>query len=899
MQKKIIPIILTIALFYSCVFSFLSIYHLQGNARVINYTGVVRGASQRLVKQELNGSTDDALMLRLDQIIDELLTGEGENGLIRLNDDQYQSLMLQMKKDWGKLKNQIYLTRKGADSGKLFEESEAFFELADQAVGAAEKYTEKTVDKTEIRLLALSSGFILLSLLMSWYNTKQVKRQEAIQKAEEENQKKSEYLTRMSEDLRAPMNDISELMYVVDVKTYDLLFLNEAGRKSFHINDLKHKKCYKALQGKESPCEFCNSSILQEGETITWEYTNPITKRHYLLKDRLIQWEGLPARMEIAFDMTESEEERLKLKSTLDAEKMITGCVRTLYQENDVSKAISNVLNQLGTFLSADRTYIINIRNQMMYNDYEWCAKGIKPEKDSLQELPLSVIDRWTPYFNRQECVTIENLESIKETSPKEYDILKHQSIKRLVAAPMEQEGRLVGYLGVDNPSPDKLVNIVSLLQTLCYFLMLAVRHSESQQQLSHLSFFDTLTSFYNRNRYIEDTKTMAQSDTSIGIVYLDVNGLKDINDQYGHGFGDKVLEESARRMRSIFYGASLYRIGGDEFVILWPGVQEDIFKNKIQELKYQFSKDTFYKAAIGSRWTEKIGDLNQTIAEADALMYEDKKEFYRKHPVSNRYRHHSDELLHLTDPLVLEEEIRKNHFVVYLQPKVSSQDRSAVGAEALIRYRSNSDMLILPGNFLPLLKETETICQIDFFVFRFVCAKLKLWTEQGKQAFPVSVNFSRSSLSQPSFVEQLTAICSLYDISPKYLEIEIAENVRSIEDIDIKTLISKLRKAGFAVTIDGFGTGAVNLSLLSSGDFDVLKLDKVMLEDIAYNPITKATVESVAEICRKLDIRIVAEGIETEEQLSALHSLGIEQAQGYLFSKPIPTDEYEQKYLK
>lgn len=287
-----------------------------------------------------------------------------------------------------------------------------------------------------------------------------------------------------------------------------------------------------------------------------------------------------------------------------------------------------------------------------------------------------------------------------------------------------------------------------------------------------------------------------------------------------------------------------------------------------------------------------------QGIANADAEMYEDKKEFYRTHPVSHRYRHHSDEILHLSDPSVLQEEIDQNHFVVYLQPKISSSDRSAVGAEALIRYRSKSDTLVLPGNFLPLLEEAESISLIDFYVFRFVCAKLKGWIDNGRQAFPVSVNFSTASLMQPSFVEQLTAICSSYHISPRYMQIEVTERVHDMEGLDIKYLISKLRQAGFTVAIDDFGTEYANLALLSEVEFDVLKLDKSMIDNISSNPKTKAVVESISEICTKLGIDMVAEGIETEEQFSTLRSCGVGLAQGFLFSRPISTDEYEERYL-
>ena len=899
MQKKIFPIILTIALLISSLVSFFYIYNLQGNAKVINYAGVVRGATQRLVKQELNGQQNDSLVEKIDGILKELQTGEGDVGLTRLNSDAFQELIVEMQREWKDLKEEIYLVRAGEGAEILFDDSETFFALADRTVAAAEQYSEKRVRSAAVSLLILNFAFIIIVILIYIYNARQAERQRELEKAEDENRKKKEQLSRQEENLQAPMNDISELMYITDIENYDLLFLNQAGMEIFHVDSLEGKKCYRVLQGKDAPCEFCTTPILREGENYTWEHDNPITGRHYILKDRLLEWNGRPARMEIAFDTTKAEQEKLFLKFTLEAEKLVTDCVSMLYQQKDIIKTSAQVLEKFGSFLHADRVYIIDIKEDRMYARLEWCADGIISHRERLQGIPVSLIERWIPYFNRKECVIIQNVNQLGDTNTAEYRLLREHAITSLVAAPLEKGGTLLGCLVVDNPPAGQIVSIASQLQTLCYFLLLARSNAQSQKELSRLSYFDTLTSFYNRNRYIEDTNAMTHTDSPAGIVYLDVNGLKDINDQYGHEFGDTVLVECARRMKQVFEGADFYRIGGDEFVIICPGIEKDVFHSKLRELRAQFQKEPHYRAAIGSRWTETVSSLKEIIAEADARMYEDKKEFYRQNPVSQRYRHHSDEVLHLADPGILMEEIQQNRFEVYLQPKVSSSDRMAVGAEALIRYRSKSDTLMLPGNFLPLLEENESISLIDFYVFEFVCVKLKDWINQGKQAFPVSVNFSISSLIQSSFVEHLTGICTKYDISPEYLEIEVTEKIHDVEGLDIKSLITNLHNAGFAVAIDDFGTEYANLALLSEIDFDVLKLDKSMIDNIAVNPKTKTIVGLISGVCHDLGVHMVAEGIETEEQFMTLRSCGVDSVQGFLFSKPVPMKEYEERFLK
>lgn len=899
MQKRIFPILLTIALLISSMVSFFYIYNLQGNAKVINYAGVVRGATQRLIKQELNHLPNDPLIAKIDGILKELQTGEGDNGISRLDSDTFQKLVIQMQEEWKQLQEEIYLVRTGEGTEALFADSESFFELADSTVAAAEQFSEQRVRSATSSLLILNCAFILLIILLYLYTAKQAARQKELERGEAENRKKKEQLSQLEESLRAPMNDISELMYITDVENYDLLFLNKTGMETFHVDSLEGKKCYQLLQGKDVPCEFCTNRLLHHGENYTWEHTNSVTGRHYILKDRLLEWNGRPAKMEIAFDTTKAEREKLLLKFTLEAEKMVTECVGMLYRQNDIGRTTAQVLEKFGSFLSAGRAYIVDIIDEKMYNKFEWCADGVSSRKEKMQGLPVSLVERWLPHFRQKECIIIQDLEQIKDSSPNEYKLMHEQSITSFVAAPFESEGTLLGYLAVDNPPAEQIMNIASLLQTLSYFLLLARSNAISQRELSHLSYFDTLTSFYNRNRYIKDTNALIHTNSPIGIVYLDVNGLKDINDQYGHEFGDKVLAECARRMKQVFEGADFYRIGGDEFVIICQGIEKDVFHSKLRELRVQFHKEPHYQAAIGSQWAEAVDNLKQIIANADAKMYEDKKEFYRQHPASRRYRHHSDEILHLANTNILKAEIEQNRFEVYLQPKFSSSDRSAVGAEALIRYRSKLDSLVLPGNFLPLLEENETISLIDFYVFKFVCAKLRSWIDQGREAFPVSVNFSISSLMQPSFVDQLTTICKSYDIAPAYMEIEVTEKVHEAEGLNIKSLITNLHNAGFAVAIDDFGTENANLALLSEIDFDVLKLDKSLIDNLALNPKTKTIVESISGVCRKLGVHIVAEGIETEEQFLALRSCGVDVAQGYLFSQPVSMDEYETLFLK
>lgn len=694
------------------------------------------------------------------------------------------------------------------------------------------------------------------------------------------------------------MDDISELVYVADLETHDLLYVNNAGKEFFHLDELSPgMKCHKVLQGLDEPCPFCTNGRLSLNEYYTWEYTNPVIGRHYLLKDRIIEWEGKRARLEIAFDITASENEKTELKNNLDAQRMVMECVRLLYRKKSLEAAFPAVLEMLGTYLSAERTYVFEVSGNTMSNTFEWCSEHTVAQIENLQELDLSLLGRWRTFFDRHECVIIEDIEDVKPVFPDEYATLKPQGIQTLVAAPLEYDGELLGYIGVDNPPPEKVRNISPLLQTLCYFLMVSLRRENDQQLMARLSYYDTLTGLYNRNRYTEDMERLSGGNEPVGIAYLDINGLKDLNDQFGHEYGDETLVECARKMKAVFENANYYRIGGDEFVVLALGLTEEQFHKKIRVLRRAFSGDPRCRAAIGCKWEEKAESLQQLISAADARMYEDKKRFYRG-SLSNRYRHNNDDILDLTSPEVLRRHLSNNRFVVYLQPKVSFDDRSAVGAEALVRYRTEENSILLPGHFLPILEDSRLIGHVDFYVFEFACSKIREWIANERKAVPISVNFSRYSLTEPGFVSHLEYICDEYGISHDWLEIEITESVEEMADLNLKELIEEIRSAGFAVSIDDFGTHYANLSLLSSIDFDVLKLDKSLVDDIVGNSKARSVIAALVDICQKMNIRVLAEGIETEEQFRILREMGLGQAQGYLFSRPIPLEEYEDRYL-
>ncbi|MBU3877227.1 GGDEF domain-containing protein [Faecalicatena sp. AGMB00832] len=644
MQKKIIPFIFTIALIISGFFALYSIGNVQGNARVVNYTGIVRGATQKLVKEELNGEPDDALIRRLDGILKELQTGEGDNNLIYLKDKVFQDQLALLQEKWAQIKEEIQNVRQGGDSEQLYQLSEDYFTETDVAVHDAEAYTERRVQHARWGLGLLTAVWLLVAAFVGFFTSRISKRQQEIQKIEDENRRKSEYLSVLAKQLQAPMNEMSELLYITDIETYELLFLNEAGQRTFNIKNFYGQKCYKILQGRESPCPFCNNDILKEGENVTWEHTNPITSRHYLLKDRQIIWDNRKARMEIAFDLTESESKKQQLQYLLDAEQMIVDCIHILYKKQNVERNIREVLEIAGKFLLADCAYYINIRDHSLVVEQEWHKDSKHALNIEYQSIPYEITQRWIKSFEKQKCLVIEDIEYLKEKEPVEYDMFKQYDVRCMIASSLEYKGEISGFIGLINPPADRVQHIVSFLQTLSYFIDLSIQQDIAQNQLAQLSYHDMLTSFYNRNRYIEDVQKFSKMDHEIGVIYLDINGLKEINDTYGHSRGDEVITAAAGYMKEVFPADHIYRIGGDEFVILSLHMEEDVFMEHVRRLKSIVQENPYLKIALGYRWSQHSREILSLIKQADADMYEDKRIYYQNHSKSPRYRHISDD---------------------------------------------------------------------------------------------------------------------------------------------------------------------------------------------------------------------------------------------------------------
>lgn len=698
------------------------------------------------------------------------------------------------------------------------------------------------------------------------------------------------------------LNEISELVYVSDPETYELLFVNQTGCQTLHLENYKHKKCYEILQGKTSPCEFCTNDRLCDDNFYTWEFTNPSIGRHFLLKDKIIQWRGKTARMEIAFDITERELQKQELKNMLDVQTLITNCVRMLYAVDDLDQTINAVLTQIGEFLVSDRAYVFEIKDELMNNTHEWTAPGISPQLEKLQQLDLSLISDWLPFFEKNDCIIIDDVEQLQKTNTAAYATLHAQEITSLIAAPIFLDNKLAGYIGIDNYDSEKIKNSSYLLLSMSIFLSYAIRHRNHVDMLHRLSYHDLLTNALNRNAFMDVLSQFRPGQyASAGIIYIDINGMKEINDFYGHHQGDKILITTVAKVFNLFKPDELFRIGGDEFVIITYDLTETDFYEKFNLLRNIFCEKTNlpFSIATGSCWVKSPSDLNSLLQQADSAMYADKKKFYYGKEKTSRYRHNLDDILNLANYSALQEALTAGQFCIYFQPKISLDTEEFIGSEALIRYINQAGEIIAPNNFIPILEEARLIKMLDLYVFEEVCKQINIWKERKMRVKPVSINLSRSTLSYHFLADQLLALITKHNIDISLLELEVTETAEVDNQLVFSQALEKLKEYGFSISIDDFGVRNASLSLFTTINFDILKLDRSLVKTLAQNQKARILIRSLAVICSDLGIKLIAEGVETLEQLDILKELRCNEVQGYLFSKPLPLNDFENKYLQ
>lgn len=517
--------------------------------------------------------------------------------------------------------------------------------------------------------------------------------------------------------------------------------------------------------------------------------------------------------------------------------------------------------------------------------------------------------------------------------------LLEPTSIRAIALIPLQFQHQFVGYLGIFrsgydqeilwagqhqedarnimprasfaawreiklNQAPEWTPQDIRLANSVAIHLYLAVTQRRVEAMMRYQASHDALTSLPNRLLF-NDQLSLAlasaqQDDEMLGVAFLDLDRFKLINDSLGHAVGDELLQEVARRLRACLRPCdAIARWGGDEFTLMLPHLHsaEDIshiaqrILDRLTSSFYLGEQELYITASLGIALFPYDGaDVETLLKNADLAMYQAKQQGKNNYQI-----YHEGMAVQTLNHLALESDLRKalsrNELLLHYQPQIDLMTGAIVGVEALLRWQHPLLGFVSPAQFIPLAEESGIICTIGEWVLRTACQQQRAWQDAGLPPMRMAVNLSAQQFQQSNLATSILQTLKETGIEPQYLELEITESA-AMRDVQFTTsTLSQLVDLGVQIAMDDFGTGYSSLSVIKHFPLHTLKIDQSFVRDAPHNSSDVAIANTVVALGRGLGLKVLAEGVETAEQVEFLRSIQCDFAQGYYFSRPLPPE--------
>ena len=416
---------------------------------------------------------------------------------------------------------------------------------------------------------------------------------------------------------------------------------------------------------------------------------------------------------------------------------------------------------------------------------------------------------------------------------------------------------------------------------------------------VDYLATYDELTGIYNKQAFYTKTKEMLldNPDKNFDLLRINIERFKVLNDLFGESTGDKLLRYIGKFLKEINLPLCVSgRLYADNFVVCYEAGKGDSRRmiNTLQMVADSFAINNRTILSFGLyRIDDKTLPVSVMCDRANMALWKAKGNF--KNPYCEYDEKMRQQVLKEQKIInAMEMAIQNKEFTLYLQPKYNIEKGTIIGAEALVRWISQENGFISPGDFIPVFENNGFVYEVDKFIWEESCRYLRKWLDEGREVHPISVNVSRIDLYDPKLVKHLVDLREKYQLPSQYLELEITESAYTEAPEQIITITRQLREAGFVILMDDFGTGYSSLNMLKDIQIDVLKLDMGFLKSSDYSAKGGNILTAILKMAESLKMQTIAEGVETKEQVEFLKSIGCKYVQGFYYSKPLPVDEFE-----
>jgi len=483
-----------------------------------------------------------------------------------------------------------------------------------------------------------------------------------------------------------------------------------------------------------------------------------------------------------------------------------------------------------------------------------------------------------------------------------------HPPLTSFLGVPLKRGNKTIGMIGLANKESGYDAADQEDIEALSVAFVEALSRKRAEETIKHLAYHDALTDLPNRMLFRDRlTVALAQARRAkrmLAVMFLDLDHFKVVNDTAGHEGGDKLLLSVARRLGGLVReGDTVARVGGDEFAILSseiahvedaPEVAERILEGLRRPWVVQ-GQEFHVSTSIGIAMYPSDGDdAESLLRNADTAMYRAKERGRDNYQLFTPAMNAT-----IAERLAVEGSLRRGlergEFVVHYQPQVNLRSGQVVGTEALVRWQHPDRGLVPPAEFIPVAEDTGLIVPLGEWVLRTACAQNRAWQEDGLPPLRVAVNLSARQFQQRNLIDMVAQVLEDTGMDPHCLQLEITEDV-AMQDVDITiAVLRSLRAMGVEIAMDDFGTGYSSLSYLKRLPVSAVKIDRSFVRDLTIDPNDAEIVAAVIAMAHNLKLNVIAEGVETEEQFALLKQRDCDEMQGYLFSRPAPTEAIEE----
>ncbi|WP_167957597.1 EAL domain-containing protein [Anaerosporobacter faecicola] len=607
----------------------------------------------------------------------------------------------------------------------------------------------------------------------------------------------------------------------------------------------------------------------------------------------------------------EHKEANTRDTHTLLDNTLLSNVIDVLFDAKDLNFTINFILSLIGSYYNLECLGVCEYTSDYKYllSTYQWHTQNWVSSTGAFEKVKKEESDCYAYYKTTKTGVFYcRDINSLECSYPAFIDYLKSQNIQSFIQCAIADSGSYTGYIYANIASDTRQLEKHEI-ETISFISKIIggyIRKLRSEEIARLLAKKDLLTGSYNISSFYEEAENILYENhyDQFALFYFDINRFKQINEAFGYNHGDNLLADFSIIFQDSLHENELFgRIIGDRFLLLLhydlPSEIEtrvQLYFRKFDELLSRHLDYSKLSLIIGIYLIEAEDRITIAIDRANIA----RKSVRERH--KNNYAYFNETMKNnmvkrQNIENIMVASLKKREFQIYYQPKFNLLTNEICGAEALIRW-IREEGIIYPGDFIPTFEDNGFIIDIDFYVFEEVCKQLRYLIDHNYRIVPVSVNFSRLHFRENTLPNTLQRILKTYNISPDLIEIEITESAMTDNSSYLLPVLDQLGQQGFRLSMDDFGSGYSSLNALRNLPFDILKLDKNFFRTGSATEKERIVISNIVHMARDLKMEIISEGVETTEQAEFLKSIGCNYAQGYLFAKPMPAEEYMDKYL-